>query len=59
MRSVEEAMPKDINSVVDVIDKIKWMIFNNKISFMVHYLATAGLLLGQKSSFFAKNHTLE
>ena len=35
------------------------MIFNNNKSFMVHYLATAGLLLGHKSSFFAKNHTFE
>ena len=26
MRSVEEAMPKDINSVVDVTDKIKWIL---------------------------------
>ena len=34
------------------------MIFNNKKSFMVHYLATAGLLLGQKSSFFTKNTLL-
>ena len=25
MSSVEEAMPKDINSVVDVTDKIKWI----------------------------------
>jgi len=26
MRSVEEAMPKDINSIVDVTDKIKWIL---------------------------------
>ena len=35
------------------------MIFNNKKSFMVYYLATACLLLGQKLSFQKKNHIFE